>query len=756
MIERSLRMGRMRVGLALFVALLLLALVGPLFAPTSPNELIGIPFGPSPHSMFGTDYLGRDVLSRFLWGGRSVFLLATLATSLGVGLGIAVGLIAAYARGRLDDLLMRAMDVILCFPQIVLTLVAAATVGPSLTLLVITIAFTTMPRTARVVRGSALEIVERDFVRATQAIGESRVRILLGEILPNILGPLLVEVSLRYTYTIGLIAGLSFLGFGLQPPAADWGLMINENRLGIQQAPWAVALPVLAIAHPDDRDRPGRRRTGALGLGCRPRARNDERPPSGEFAVVVEDLRIDVSATGVDVVDEVSFRIRPGEVLGLVGESGSGKTTVGLALLGHTRRGVRVAHGRISVAGHEILSLPPEQRRVLRGAVVSYVPQDPGSALNPEPAHRQADLRGAGLPRHRRRRREPTPTGRRVPRRGGAALDRRVPAPLPPPALRRPAAARRPRDGLRVPSTRARARRADHGTRRDDAGARARHRARSLRPHGVAALYVSHDLAVISDLADRVALMYSGRLVEVGPKVSFFQGSAHPYARRLIEAIPEMSGDHELLGIPGSAPRPGQRPDGCFFAPRCNWVDDVCRTAFPPRVVLEDDHEVRCYRYQEVLAAARAERISARERAEIAELPTALLSVRNLSASYGLLQVLHDINLAVEPGECVALVGESGSGKTTLARCIGGLHRDLDGEILLNGAAPRTGREGTQSRGAPADPVRLPEPVRVAEPPQDDRPVDRPAADGSSSTSAASVPTSASSMPSSASRWARR
>ena len=247
-IERSLRMGRMRVGLALFALLLLVALVGPYFAPTSPNDLIGIPYGPSPHSMFGTDYLGRDVLSRFLWGGRSVFLLATLATGLGVGLGIAVGLTAAYTRGRLDDFLMRAMDVILCFPQIVLTLVAAATVGPSLTLLVVTIGITTMPRTARVVRGSALEIVERDFVRATQAIGESPVRILLGEVLPNILGPLLVEVSLRYTYTIGLIAGLSFLGFGLQPPAADWGLMINENRLGIQQAPWAVALPVLAIA----------------------------------------------------------------------------------------------------------------------------------------------------------------------------------------------------------------------------------------------------------------------------------------------------------------------------------------------------------------------------------------------------------------------------------------------------------------------------------------------------------------------------
>jgi peptide/nickel transport system permease protein len=245
---RALRMGRMQIGLVLFVALLLIALVGPYFSPAGPSDLIGIPYGHSPHSMFGTDGLGRDVLSRFLWGGRSVFALTTLATGLGVGLGIVVGLVAAYARGRVDDLLMRTMDVILCFPQIVLTLVAAATVGPSLPLLVITIGLTTMPRTARVVRGSSLEIVERDFVRATQAIGESRIRILFGEILPNILSPLLVEASLRYTYTIGLIAGLSFLGFGLQPPSADWGLMINENKLGIEQAPWGVVLPVVAIA----------------------------------------------------------------------------------------------------------------------------------------------------------------------------------------------------------------------------------------------------------------------------------------------------------------------------------------------------------------------------------------------------------------------------------------------------------------------------------------------------------------------------
>jgi peptide/nickel transport system permease protein len=142
---------------------------------------------------------------------------------------------------------MRSMDVILAFPQIILSLVAIATVGPKLWLVVLTVAITTMPRVARVVRGAAVEIVERDFVQAAEALGESRRRILLGEVLPNITSPLLVEASLRFTYTVALIAGLSFLGFGLQPPRADWGLMINENRLGILTAPWGVALPVIAI-----------------------------------------------------------------------------------------------------------------------------------------------------------------------------------------------------------------------------------------------------------------------------------------------------------------------------------------------------------------------------------------------------------------------------------------------------------------------------------------------------------------------------
>jgi peptide/nickel transport system permease protein len=242
------RQWRTKIGLALVVLLVGCALIGPFFAPYSPTEFVGAPYEkPSADSPLGTDNLGRDVLSRFLWGGRSILALAVLSTVLGVVLGVAVGLVAAYARNAVDDLLMRAMDVILAFPQIVLALVAVATVGPKLWLLVLVVGFTTAPRVARVVRGAALDVVERDFVRAAEGIGVPRRKILFGEVLPNVTSPLVVETSLRLTFSIALISALSFLGFGLQPPAADWGLMINENRLGLEIQPWGVVMPVIAI-----------------------------------------------------------------------------------------------------------------------------------------------------------------------------------------------------------------------------------------------------------------------------------------------------------------------------------------------------------------------------------------------------------------------------------------------------------------------------------------------------------------------------
>jgi len=187
------------------------------------------------------------VWSRFLYGGRTVLWLATAATAFGIVVGTVVGLVAAYSRGWLDDVLMRSNDVLLAFPQIVFVLLAVSAVGPKLWLIVLTVGLTHAPRVARVMRGAALEVVERDFVKAAEAVGEKRGRIVFGELLPNVTSPLLVETGLRMTYSIGLVAGISFLGFGLQPPTADWGLMINENRLAITVQPWGVLLPVAAI-----------------------------------------------------------------------------------------------------------------------------------------------------------------------------------------------------------------------------------------------------------------------------------------------------------------------------------------------------------------------------------------------------------------------------------------------------------------------------------------------------------------------------
>jgi peptide/nickel transport system permease protein len=242
---------RTKVGVAILLLLLLVALGGPYVAPYPPDQGLEsqLPFAPpSSEARLGTDNLGRDTLSRFLAGGRSVLVLSGLSTALGMFLGVAVGLVAAYSRGKLDDLLMRSMDVLLSFPQIVFALILAATVGPELWLLVLAVGLTTMPRAARVTRGAAVEVVERDFVRAAEAIGVPRRRIVVSELLPNISSPLIVETSLRLTFNIALVAGLSFLGFGLQPPAADWGLMINENKNGLTLQPWPVVMPVIAIA----------------------------------------------------------------------------------------------------------------------------------------------------------------------------------------------------------------------------------------------------------------------------------------------------------------------------------------------------------------------------------------------------------------------------------------------------------------------------------------------------------------------------
>lgn len=248
-LRTTLALNRTRWGLALFLFVLAIAVAGPLAAPYSSTQIIGRPFAPpSGRALLGTEYLGRDVLSRVLTGGLTVFSLSLAATLVGMLLGAGLGLIAAYSSKWVDEVIMRLLDVVMAFPMIVFALLIVSIAGPKLYLIVLAVGIGHAPRIGRVARGAALEIVNLDYVKFAEALGVPRRRILVGDLLPNVSSPLLVEAGLRFAYSIAIIAALSFLGFGLQPPAADWGLMVNENRIGVVIQPYAVLAPIVLIS----------------------------------------------------------------------------------------------------------------------------------------------------------------------------------------------------------------------------------------------------------------------------------------------------------------------------------------------------------------------------------------------------------------------------------------------------------------------------------------------------------------------------
>jgi peptide/nickel transport system permease protein len=240
---------RGKFGLGVMGLIVAVAVVGPFVAPHSPTASIVAPFsGPSSQAVLGGDVLGRDVLSRVLAGGWVLLAMAAAATALGVTIGTASGIAAGYLQGRPDGIIMRTVDVILAFPQLVFALLLVSVLGPTVWLTVLAVGLSHAPQVARVMRSATLDVSERDFVKATELLGVKRRRIMAGEILPNLVSPLMVEIGLRLTYSIVIIAGLSFLGFGQPPPSPNWGIMINENRQGLVLNPWAVVVPAILIA----------------------------------------------------------------------------------------------------------------------------------------------------------------------------------------------------------------------------------------------------------------------------------------------------------------------------------------------------------------------------------------------------------------------------------------------------------------------------------------------------------------------------
>jgi peptide/nickel transport system ATP-binding protein len=400
-------------------------------------------------------------------------------------------------------------------------------------------------------------------------------------------------------------------------------------------------------------------------------------------APVLEVSRLEVRVTGGPaIVEDVTFSLAAGEVVGLVGESGCGKTTTAVALLGRERRGTRVTGGSVRVQGTEILRLDENRRRDLRGKVISYVPQEPGTALNPAlrirdqirevlRAHapdRDADsfvaelLTRVGLPGDRS-------FGRRFPHQLSGGQQQRVTI----------AAALAAGPAILV---------LDEPTTGLDVATQALILAeirRLRRELGVAMVYVSHDLAVVASIADRVIVMYAGRVVEEGPISQVLYGPRHPYTRGLVSSVPDHHSPRRLRGIAGVVVGIGERPPGCAFASRCDQVRPPCRTHAPELEMVGPGHRARCMFWADTPPLTREPPLETRAEQD----KPALLAVSGLSAGYrssaGRTDAVRGVSFAIRPSEAVALVGESGSGKTTIARCIAGLHVDGSGEITFGG-----------------------------------------------------------------------
>ncbi len=401
-----------------------------------------------------------------------------------------------------------------------------------------------------------------------------------------------------------------------------------------------------------------------------------------ELALLVRDLTIELDSDR-PVVENLDFDLRAGEVLGIVGESGSGKTTTALGLLGFTRRGVRISSGTVEVKGSSLTEGGERAVRALRGRLVSYVAQDPGAALNP--SLRVTDLIGDMLRSHD----------------AGEIAENRVSA-----ALR----------GVNLPSEREFARRFPHQlsggqqqrvaiatalvcgakvvvldepTTGLDVVTQARilseiDRLRS--EQRVAMIYVSHDLAVVSSIADRIAVMYAGRIIEEGPTAELVARPRHPYTRGLLSSVPDPVRPRRLSSIPGVSVGVDDRPPGCAFAPRCSQrTEALALSELPVLEQIGGEHKVRCFEWR-LTPSLEVERPLV---ARAVEHGRDLLEVESLEAGYGGRRspelAVRGVSFGIASGECLAIVGESGSGKTTLARCIAGLHSPRTGRVLLAG-----------------------------------------------------------------------
>ena len=534
-------------GLGLLAVLVLVALAAPLLAPYDPAERAGRPFAaPSGAHLLGTDDVGHDLLSELLYGARVSLLVGVVAALAATVVGAAVGVTAGYARGRVDPVLMRLVDVVLALPALPLTIVIGVFAGPGLGTQILVISMVMWAGVARELRAQVLSLRERDHIQALRAMGAGPWHVVPRHLLPAV-APLVVPQFVLATKTAILLeASLAFLGLG-DISAKSWGTMLSlaHARSAFLTDAWlwwvippglAIALTVLAFAllghafeeraRPSLRSRvaPARPRRAPVSLSV---IRGDDPP------LVVEGLGVTYPGPApVRAVDGVDLAVEAGELVGLVGESGSGKSTLAAAAAGLLGPPAEVT-GSVRIEGRDLATLSAEQLRRLRGDRVALIPQEAMSALNP--VHTVGDQLAEAVRVHRRVGRAAARAraaellelvgidprrGRDHPHQFSGGMRQRVVIAM---ALANEPAvviADEPTTGLDV-LVQAEVLALLDGLRRR---------------MGLALLVVTHDLPMIERLADRIAVMQAGRLVEVGPAARVAGAPEHPYTRLLVES----------------------------------------------------------------------------------------------------------------------------------------------------------------------------------------------------------------------------